>query len=304
MAEISNRTVQALFLLAPSRELNELLVGVLGRALQHHPVHVVALVCLSNHFHAILWAEDAETMSDFMAFFGGNLAREAGRLHGWRDKFWARRYQSIPISNEPEIQIARFKYVLAHSVKEHLVPRSQDWPGVHSAGALLRGEPLIGVWIDRTALYEDRQRGRAKDLEDYVERYEVHLAKLPCWADLSDEEYRAAVGDLLAEIEEEHALERLREGISLPSRKSLLEVDPRTSPEVPKRSPCPQFHAATHRVREEMRSAYRWFAEAYRAAAAALRSGDRQAAFPEGSFPPALPFCRHGSLEGATARSP
>jgi hypothetical protein len=43
-------------------------------------------------------------------------------------------------------------------------------------------------------------------------------------------------------------------------------------------------------MRREMWEAYAWFVGEYRQAAEKLKAGDRLAAFPPGSFPPALPF--------------
>jgi hypothetical protein len=79
------------------------------------------------------------------AYVNSNLAREAGRLYEWKEKFWGRRYQAIVVSNEEEAQIDRLEYILSNSVKEGLVERPQDWPGAHSVGALLTGEPLEGL---------------------------------------------------------------------------------------------------------------------------------------------------------------
>jgi hypothetical protein len=56
------------------------------------------------------------------------------------------------------------------------------------------------------------------------------------------------------------------------------------------RSPAPFVHAATRKIRKELGQAYGWFLAAYREAADRLRNGDRNAAFPPGSFPPHLPF--------------
>src|SRR5215208_6733047 len=57
----------------------------------------------------------------FMTYFNSKLAREIGRLTGWRQKIWSRRYQAIVVSQEEEAQEARLAYVLAHGVKEQLV---------------------------------------------------------------------------------------------------------------------------------------------------------------------------------------
>ena len=56
-------------------------------------------------------------MAQFMGHFNSNLAREAGRLAHWREKFWGRRYQAIPISEEEAAQSERLRYILAHGCK-------------------------------------------------------------------------------------------------------------------------------------------------------------------------------------------
>jgi hypothetical protein len=56
---------------------------------------------------------------------------------------------------------------------------------------------------------------------------------------------------------------------------------------------APLFHALSAGVRWELWElweAYRLFVAAFRQAADKLRAGDRNAAFPPGSFPPALPY--------------
>ncbi|HSJ74704.1 MAG TPA: hypothetical protein VK899_00705, partial [Gemmatimonadales bacterium] len=52
--------------------------------------------------------------------------------------------------DEEAAQVDRLIYVLSNGVKEGLVARVEEWPGVHSAHALLTGEPLEGIWYDRT----------------------------------------------------------------------------------------------------------------------------------------------------------
>jgi len=71
----------------------------------------------------------------------------------------------------------------------------------------------------------------------------------------------------------------------------LQKQDPHTRPNRTKRSPAPRFHAIQEAVQRELRAAYSTFVAAFRIAAEKLRSGDLRARFPEGCFPPALPFC-------------
>ena len=48
--EVTVRTVQARFLLRPSVALNEIILGVLGRAQRLHEVEICCFVFVSNHF--------------------------------------------------------------------------------------------------------------------------------------------------------------------------------------------------------------------------------------------------------------
>jgi hypothetical protein len=61
-------------------------------------------------------------------------------------------------------------------------------------------------------------------------------------------------------------------------------------PAHPKKSYAPLFHAFSHRIRRELYEAYHLFLAAFRDVSEKLRSGDRNAKFPTGSFPPGLPF--------------
>ena len=89
-------------------------------------------------------------MADFMEFFQGNVAREVGRLRKWEDKVWSRRYEAIVISDEPAAQVDRLRYVLSNGVKEGLVARVEDRPGISLVKNVLSGKSVRGTWFDRT----------------------------------------------------------------------------------------------------------------------------------------------------------
>ena len=97
LVEVTCRTVQGRFLLRPTSKLCSLVIGVLARARRIYSVELHAFVFLSNHYHLLLTVENAEQLARFMNYLNSNLAREGGRLHQWREKFWGRRYQAIVI---------------------------------------------------------------------------------------------------------------------------------------------------------------------------------------------------------------
>ena len=71
---------------------------------------------------------------------------------------------------------------------------------------------------------------------------------------------------------------------------AVLAHDPGTRPQKLKKGPAPRFHAATAEMRRLLWEAYAEFVAKFRDAAEKLRAGDRNAVFPPGCFPPALPF--------------
>lgn len=258
--------------------------------LRKYPLRVCAYAFASTHFHLILDVDDALQLARFMGYVNSNLARKIGRLLHWRDKFWSRRYQAIVISSEAAAQTERLKYVLAHGVKEGLVEKVADWPGVHCAQALMTGETVQGYWFDGTQEYAARRRGEKFDPMRYATRETLVLSPLPCWKHLPEEQRRKLVADLIAEIELEAAAHRQRTGSQVMGASAVQGQHPFDHPKRSKSSPAPLFHAASKGVRLELYAMYGWFVATFREAAEKLRAGDRMARFPAGSFPPALPF--------------
>ena len=96
-------------------------------------------------------------MSEFMRLVNCSLSKEIGtRLHDWSGAMWDTRYKMVPVADEEEAQIDRLRYQLAAGVKEGLVDKAELWPGVHSAKALMTGEPLVGHWYNRSREYAAR----------------------------------------------------------------------------------------------------------------------------------------------------
>jgi REP element-mobilizing transposase RayT len=287
MVEVTLRTVHGRLLLRPSPRLNEITIGVIGRAQRTYGVKIHAVAVLSNHVHLALSPESPQQLADFMSYLAGNLAREVGKLHDWRDKIWARRYRAIVISHEEDAQVERLAYILGQGVKEGLVERPQYWPGVHCAAALLAGKDLEGTWFDRTGLYQARHRGQEATAADFAHAERIVFTPLPCWGHLEADVYRCRIAELIRKLVDE--VRRHRAGRGVLGKRAILAQHPHDKPLHSDRSPAPLVHAATQAVRVMLRTAYYEFVAAFREAAAQLRRGDRFVHFPAGAFPPALP---------------
>jgi hypothetical protein len=286
--EVSIRTVQERFLLRPSAELNDLILGVLGRALLLYPsIRIYSFKFLSNHFHIILAAPDIRTLALFMNHIDSNIAREAGRLHGWHDKFWSRRYRPVSIEDDAKL-VEKTKYVLAQGCKESLVAHPLDWPGASSDRALLFGEKLEGTWYDRAAFYEAERSGKQVRLQDFAVRYEVPLTTLPILEGKSEEEQCAFYQGLVDEIGQETYQACIDQDKQVLGVAAVLNQDPHDRPRTSKRSPAPLCHSSTKEGRLRYRRAYRKFVALYRQAVERLRQGDASVKFPENCFLPPI----------------
>jgi hypothetical protein len=290
LVEVTVRTAQSRFFLRPSPDLNDIVLGILGRAQRLYGVRIHFVVCLSNHWHALLSVDDALQLCRFMQYVNSNLAREANKKNGSSGPFWSTRYRAILVSEEEPAQVDRLRYLLAQGVKENLVERVLEWPGVHSARAILEGMSLKGYWFDRTQENAARERGEDFGRFAYATEEEVVLTPLPCWAHLTPEQYRERVAALVEEIEAEARAAREQTQIPPLGVGQILRQNPQGVPNKTKKSPAPLFHAATREAREAFREAYWTFVAAFREAAEKLKAGDRLARFPVGSFPPGLPF--------------
>ncbi len=229
-------------------------------------------------------------IAEFMRDFKSKLAREVNRLTGWQGPVFGRRYDMAVVTGEEGAQVERLAYILANGVKEDLVERARDWPGVQSVRALLDGAPLTGHWIDRRREFAARNQGQPFERLRFATEEPVVLSPIPCWAALSQENYRERVAALVESIEEAAALRRQESGRSVIGVESILAKDPQHRPAQLARSPAPLLHAFSKAARKAFYETYSWFVATFRTAAEKLKAGDRNAPFPAGSFPPALPF--------------
>lgn len=290
--ESTTRTLQGYFLLPPTPDFAKVITGILARAQQRYPVRLHAVCALSNHLHMLGTAKDAQVLAQFMCYANSNIAREAGRAVKWQAKLWGRRYRPIILSEEEAVQVDRLRYLLSQGVKENLVASPRHWPGLHSALALIEGQPLRGLWYDRTLHWEATRRGESVEAEAFIKHYELELEPLPCWAHLEAEEYRERVREMVEDIEAQAARRIQSTGIAPLGAEAVLRQSPFERPAEFKSTPSPVFHAASKAQRRALSEAYGSFVKSYRQAASRLRAGDRSVKFPAGCFPPRQPFVR------------
>ena len=288
VVEITARTVHGRFLLRPSPEVNDIILGALGRAQSRYGVDLYAFVFLSNHFHILMRVDSAQQMAAFVGYVMSKIAKELGRMHDWREKFWGRRYHSASLEDSAQVQQERFMYLLRNGCKEGLVASPLDWPGVSSAPLLYEGKTEVtGLWFDRTAEDYARRHGEPKP---QPHRETVRLTPLPFMEEWSAEERRRFVARAVDEVAEETRRDHQSAGTMPLKAWEIRRKKPHARPASLARTPAPLFHAATQSGYWLMRNARDAKVAAYRLAAGLLRQGKLGVRFPEGCFPPALSF--------------
>ncbi len=274
--ELTWRCIQGRFLLRPGPEANRRIIGVIGQAMrlfEPDDVHLYFAGGTCNHIHLVAAFRSAEIKARWTCHVRTNLSKELGDLYDWRGCHWERRSTDIPILDDAALY-ERLVYVAGQATRAGLVRRAADWPGVRWVPAVTRGEPLVGVWYDRSRLYRllvawaakpKGKRGRRPVLADVAERRTVTLTPPPMWAHL-DETERQVLWREVVDIAE--ARDPAPARVLGPA--GVLRVDPHGQPETSKRSPAPAVHASSKLQRIEWRAAYRAFVETYRRAMKAL----------------------------------
>lgn len=289
--EVTCRTIQGRHLLRPSSWVNLIITGIIGRALAlYHGVKVIEFTILSNHYHFIILVDDELAMARFMGYVNSQLAKKvAAKIHGWNTKTWSRRYDSIPIL-DPIAQEARMRYVIAQGLHHNLVEHPCQWPGLSSIRARIEGRRLLGLWYDETAIYNASRRKGVVDPDQFAHMVEIELVPMPCWAHLSEKEYREKLEQMVVEVVlDEH--ERWAQEQSKPiGAAAVLSQDPLTMARKFVPTPAPLCHTSSQNVWKRYRRRLSVFHSRYSQASGRLRRGERTVEFPLWCFPPALSY--------------
>jgi REP element-mobilizing transposase RayT len=282
---ITSRTIQSRFLLAPTDKTNELIGGILARAVRLSGVELFAYVFTSNHYHLMARAPSAVAMSKFMQFLQSNIAVKVGRLVGWRGRFFARRYSAEPIVDE-EAQVERLGYILRHGVKEGLVAQVRQWPGLSCVRSLLGGTVASPqTWRNWTQRWNQEADAGIKidrfSAECPSETESLTLTPLPCWSGLTSAERSERVANLIGSID---AAARAEGQVPGPAR--IIAQDPHGRPQHTKHTPRPKAHASTIEMWLAAVRSYQGVLAAFREASRRWLAGLFDTEFPLHCFRP------------------
>ncbi len=263
---VTRRCTQRMFLLRPSKVVNEVFLYVLAVAAKRYDIRVHAYCVLSNHYHLVVTDPHAR-LPAFQQFLAGLVARALNALHGRREYFWDSSTFSAVALATPEDIVAKTAYTLANPVAAGLVRKGREWPGLWSSP-------------DRTGSTIRMRRPEHFFAGDgyLAETIELRLVVPPGFS--SARAFREALEPVLASQE---AKEGSRDFLG--ARRALAQqpLDRPRSPE-PRGKLSPRVAARDKWKRIELLGRLKTFLTDYAEALEAWRENRRRAVFPAGTY--------------------
>jgi putative transposase len=289
---LTNRCTDQKYLMKASEDVNRIILGLLAKYADKHDIEIFAFVFMFNHYH-MLARSQALKMHLFMKDFQGQLARKLNHLRRRTGSFWQDRYTATRVLDD-EALVDKLKYTICNPCESNLVRHPKLWEGLNSYSIHKSGDPMVGEVVDRKLYWSLRRKRSNKDLSEAqliemaTKRYELKMAKLPKWKNLSDEAYDAKICELV----EEHALD-LAEARNVPclGLRKVRAVHFTDRPRQPKKSPRPVCHTHCAERREAHIAEIREITDRYRKAIGKLRENKTDVSFPSGTIPPGHQLC-------------
>lgn len=153
---VTRTTVMSLFLLTPSKTVNQIMEYCIAWAARGRGILIHAVSVESNHFHMVVTDTEGR-LSDFMQ----ELNRSAARclLAYYRERFPKRRLESVWSNAQafsatllltPNAVIDKIVYTLTNPVKDGLVPDYRKWAGYNTRPSDWRGSSHT---VERPSFY-------------------------------------------------------------------------------------------------------------------------------------------------------
>jgi putative transposase len=268
---LTRRCTQRQFLLRPDAETNNAFTYCLAEAAQRFGIDVVLPFAASNHHHTIIFDRHGR-YPEFLEHFHKLLAKCMNARWGRWENLWAAEEPCVTCLLDTATVIAKLVYAASNPVKDLLVERASQWPGVNGYRELLARQPLRA------------KRPRFFFKPGGAMPAEVTLA-LVIPAELGDaDDVIAQVKAGVEAVEQAMREHRRQTGAKLVTRRGVLAQSWKSCPRTiePRRRLRPRFAGALA-VRIPALIAFAEFLAAYRNARRDWLAG-RKISFPRGTY--------------------
>ncbi len=300
---VTTRCVGAQHLMRPDAECCAIILACLSRYVVAHKIDVYGFVFMSNHYHLLCGAPHLN-LSAFLQDLNSSIARRINAHRNREGVFFGERYTTVDVLGD-EKTLEKLLYILMNPCAAGLVTKPSDYPGVSSYQYQLRGEKVVGRWLELKRFNRHRKKNPNVRQEDYTTVYGFELKPLPQWVSLSFVARKKQLESLIIRRCKKLVEQRRSEGKKhYLGPKKCRELDPFSAPERPKKS---IYSACVGSDREVVRAYYEQrqaVVEAYKRA----RRRDCQSVrkktvagicYPPGTLPPGCRWCVPFDSEGS-----
>ncbi len=268
---ITRRCSQRQCLLKPDDEVNNAIAYCLPDASRRFKIEVLVTTVESNHHHTMIFDRYGR-FPGFIEHFHKLVAKCINKVRGRRENLWASGETCVTRLLDYETILAKLAYSAANPVKDLLVERATQWPGLNGYRYLVHGKTLRAR---RPRFFFRADRAWPEEL--------VLTFTIP--PELGDaEKVIAELKERVEQIEADTARDRRHSGKQILGRKTVLEQKWSQSPDrvEAQRTLRPRF-AGRRETRIEALINYKQFLAAYRDAREQwLRHGS--GVFPAGTY--------------------
>jgi hypothetical protein len=272
---VTRRCSERRYFLRPCAASQQTTLYALGVAAAEHGIELHWFMLMSNHYH--LGCTDRRgTLPEFYRDVHRNVAKCMNAHLGRWEALFASEQTSVVELLEPADAFDAQTYSFTNPTKDHLVEKAIHWPGASSLDAQLHDKAIT---VRRPHWFFDPDG-------EMPEEVTLRFTRPPGFEHLSQEQWVAKMREAIAAAEAAAARERAATGKRVLGVKAVKRQSAFDAPKshAPRRKLNPRV-AAKNKARriEALRRNKQWLA-AYRAAMQRYNAGDRDAAFPFGTY--------------------
>jgi len=262
-------------LLRPDQATNNTFTYCLIVAAQRSGVQLICTAAESNHHHTVIH-DPLGTYPSFIEHLHKLVAKSMNSLRGRWENFWSSEQTSVVRLVDPADVVDKMVYALTNPVKDNLVAKVADWPGVNSFEAIVTNASLTAV----------RPGHFFRDDGPMPAKVTLALSRPPQFATMSQEDFAAMLRSRVEAAEAEAEAKRRATKVSVLGRQAILGQDWRDSPSSPepRRELNPHVAAKNKWSRIEALQRNKDFGNGYRRAFEAFRKGIKDVLFPAGTY--------------------
>ena len=139
---LTRRCTQRQFLLRPDPVTNAVFLYCLAEAALRFGIVVILPMVMSNHHHLIFYDPHGRAI-EFTEHFHKMTARSLNAHRGRWENLWSSEPPCLVRLATTEDVIDKLVYAATNPVKDGLVERAHQWPGVNLLSELLNGRKIV-----------------------------------------------------------------------------------------------------------------------------------------------------------------